>query len=150
MIPPIDRTVLINATPSVVWNYLTLPELMQQWIGPPEMEIEVNTDWKIGSPMIIRGFHHVGFENRGVVQAFDLHKQIRYTQLSTISRMPDLPENYTVVEFTLTLVQNETLLALKIWNFPTETIFRHLDFYWRGTLEIMKKLIEKQNLQTKI
>jgi uncharacterized protein YndB with AHSA1/START domain len=40
-------TVIINATPDKVLTTLTGTELMVQWLGDPEMEIKVVTDWKI-------------------------------------------------------------------------------------------------------
>jgi hypothetical protein len=40
-------------------------------------------------------------------------------------------------------VQDQTSLTLTINNFPTETIYRHLDFYWRTTLVMLKKFTEE-------
>lgn len=35
-----------------------------------------------------------------------------------------------------------THLELLITGFPTEAIFKHLEFYWRGTVGILKSFIE--------
>jgi hypothetical protein len=48
---------------TIVWPTLTDPDLMKQWMGEPTMEIEITTDWKIGNPIIITGFHPIKFEN---------------------------------------------------------------------------------------
>jgi hypothetical protein len=116
--------------------------MVTQWSGEPEMKIEVVTDWKINSPIIIRGFHHIRFENKGTVLQFDREKKLSYSHLSSVSRLPDKPENYSILEFNLTPSGKQTLLELIISNFPTETIRKHLEFYWRTTVVKIKRMAE--------
>ena len=138
-----SKTIQINAPASRVWEALTIPDIMKKWMA--ETEIDILTDWKVGSPMIIRGrLHRIKFENRGVVLQFEPEKILQYTHLSSLSRLPDKPESYSVFEFRLAAVKNQTILTLTVSNFPTETIYKHLAFYWNVTLEILKRLIEKQ------
>jgi hypothetical protein len=33
---------------------------------------------------------------------------------------------------------------VRVENFPTETIYKHLDFYWQGTLPIIKQGVEQE------
>ena len=82
-------TVTINSEPLKVWTVLTNPELMTKWMGESEMKAEVHTDWKINSPIFIRGFHHVKFENKGIVLQYDKGKMLSYSHLSSVSRLPD-------------------------------------------------------------
>jgi uncharacterized protein YndB with AHSA1/START domain len=138
----IELTKNILALPSAVWQYLTNSDLMKQWMGEEEMKIEIITDWKVGSPIIIKGFHHVAFENKGTVVDIDPYRILKYDYISSISRLTDTPENRTSVEFKLTPFKNQTSLTLTLRNFPTEAIFKHVDFYWRTTIEILKKSIE--------
>lgn len=42
-------TIAIRADPGKVWATLTDFELMNQWMGEPEINIQVSTDWKIES-----------------------------------------------------------------------------------------------------
>jgi uncharacterized protein YndB with AHSA1/START domain len=140
----IEKKITIKAPPSIVWNTLTKPELMKEWMGTPEMQIEISTDWKAGSPITIKGFHHIKFENKGTVLQFEPGKVLQYNYLSSLSQLPDEPGNYSVIEFKLAPIEDHSLLTLTIRNFPTETIFKHIDFYWRGTIEILRKLIEEE------
>ena len=140
----IDIAIRINASPAMVWNTLIDPDLMKQWMGEPEMYLEIITDWKPGSPIVIKGFHHVNFVNTGTVLGFEPEKILRYNYLSSISRLPDKPENHTIVEFRLTPERDQTLLTLNLSNFPTESIFKHVDFYWRNTMGIIKDSIERE------
>jgi len=143
MTQQIEKTIIIKALPFAVWHALTNPEVMKQWIAEPELELEIITAWKIGAPIVIKGFHHIRFENKGTVLQFEPNKVLEYNFLSSLSRLPDKPENYTVAQFRLMPLENQTSLTLILRNFPTEAIFKHVDFYWRTTLEIMKKVVEE-------
>ena len=138
-----STSVTINTAPSEVWMALTNSDLVVKWMGEPEMNLEVHTAWKINSPIFIRGFHHVEFENKGIVLEYDEEKKLSYSHLSSVSRLPDITENYSILEFTLTAVDEGTFLALHISNFPTEIIRKHLEFYWRTGVVAIKRLVEK-------
>ena len=110
-----------------------------------ENEIEIITDWQVGRPMVIRGnLHGIKFENNGTVLQFEPENILRYNHLSSLSRLSDKTENYSVIEFKLTPLAEQTELTLTLSIFPTETIYKHLAFYWNATLEILKRLIEEQ------
>jgi uncharacterized protein YndB with AHSA1/START domain len=135
-----STTVIIDAAPMQVWTILT--DQMTGWMGEPEMQIEIITDWKVNSPILIKGFHHVKFENRGIVLQYEEGVRLSYSHLSNVSRLPDIPENYTILEFVLTPAGEVTILTLNIENFPTEVIRKHLEFYWRTTIFKIKKVTE--------
>lgn len=133
----------IRADTTAVWRALTDPVLVRQWAAEPELNLEVVTDWQVGSPIIVKGFHHVGFENHGTVLHCQPNTFLQYTHLSSISRLPDRPENYTRIAFRLSPSDDgATSLNVELENFPTESILRHLDFYWRVTIEVLKRFIE--------
>jgi uncharacterized protein YndB with AHSA1/START domain len=135
--------VIIGADTTAVWRALTDPVLVRRWAAEPELNLEVITDWQVGSPIIVKGFHHVRFENHGTVLHFQPNTFLQYTHLSSISRLPDRPENYTRIAFRLSPSDDgATSLNVELENFPTESILRHLDFYWRVTIEVLKRFIE--------
>lgn len=138
-------TITIDATPSKVWETLTNTALMPEWMGEPEMKLEVQTNWKINSPILIRGVHHIKFENKGIVLKYSKEQRLSYTHLSSMSRLPDKIENYSILEFVLTPAGTQTTLTLEVSNFPTETIQKHLEFYWRGTIYKMGKYAESHS-----
>lgn len=138
-----EKTVIINSDPATIWKNLTEPLLIKKWMGEPEMKIEIHTDWKVNSPIVITGFHHVKFENKGTILQYDENCTLTYTHFSSVSRLADIPENYSVIAFTLTPFENQTALTLKINGFPTVTIFKHLQFFWQTTIEIIKRTIER-------
>jgi uncharacterized protein YndB with AHSA1/START domain len=137
-----SKTVTINAPTSKIWEALTNPDLMKKWMS--ELEIEILTDWKVGNLVVIRGkLHGIKFENKGKVLQFEPEKILQYSHLSSLSRLPDKPENYSVFDFRLTPKEDLTFLTLTVSNFPTESIYKHLAFYWNVTLEIFKRMIEE-------
>ncbi|WP_143305544.1 SRPBCC family protein [Chitinophaga vietnamensis] len=140
--PLISETVNIAASPAEIWQAITEPATMARWMGEPEMDIKVHTSWEPASPYVVTGFHHARFENKGQVLTYDAPRQLSYSHFSSISRLPDVEENYSIIAFTLTPGEGYTQLALTIRNFPTDVIFRHLQFYWRTTIIKIKQLIE--------
>lgn len=143
----ISETIIVNAQPSEVWHALTNPDMMPTWMGEPEMELKIHTDWKVNSPIVISGFHHVKFENNGVVLAYDEERKLSYSHLSSVSRLPDKPENHSILEFILTPIDRHTQLTLTIKNFPTESIFKHLAFYWKATVVAIKETVENRKAE---
>ena len=139
-----SAAVTINSEPAAVWSSLTDPGRMAKWMGDPDMEIVVQTNWIIETPILIRGFHHVKFENKGTVLKYEKERRLSYSHLSSVSRLPDKQENYSIFEFILTPTENQTLLTLNIENFPTETIRKHLEFYWRTTIMTIKENVENR------
>jgi uncharacterized protein YndB with AHSA1/START domain len=139
----IEKHILIDASPDTVWNYLTTPALIKSWMGDEGMDVEIITDWIVGQPILIKGFHHGPFENKGLVLKFEPGKLLQYSHLSSVSRLPDSIENYTLMTFHLKPEKAQTMLSIYIENFPTESIYQHVNFYWAGTLSILKQLIEQ-------
>ena len=141
--PRIIKTLALRAPPAAVWHALTDPDAMRQWMGEPQMQIEILTDWVVNGPIVVRGLHNGSFENRGTVLCFEPGRRLRYTHLSSVSRLPDHPDNHTVIDFALAPSADGTLLTVTLDNFPTESIFKHFDFYWRVTPQILQRFIER-------
>jgi len=140
-----SATINVNGDPAKVWAALTDQGLIPQWMGDAEMNIRVNTSWKIGSPIIISGFYHTLFENKGTVLRYDEPKHLSYTHLSSVSELDDQPANYSIIQFLLKPELGQTVLTINIENFPSPIIRKHLEFYWRTTLFTIKDFVEKGN-----
>ncbi len=138
----VEHSLLMDSSPEKIWGYLTKPDLMSLWMGDPEMNLVIETDWTVKGQIIVKGFHHVSFENKGLVEIFEKDRRLKYTSLSSISRLPDRPENYTSTEFSLEPTDGQTRVMVKVENFPTESIYKHYSFYWRGTIIKIKELVE--------
>jgi len=142
-VQPFTKTITIDAPASEVWKVLTDLRVMKKWML--EEELEIITDWKVGNPILIKGTAHwVYFENSGRVLKFEPGKILQYTHLSSLSKLPDLTENYCIIEFKLSPQEKGTDLTLTLSNFPTESIYKHLVFYWNTTLGMIRDFTEKK------
>ena len=143
----IENFTTINAPPSEVWRALTDPDLMKRWMAEPVMRIEITSDWNVGSPIVVKGHHNnVDFQNKGTILQFEPYSILRYSHLSSISLLPDVAESYTVIEFRLAPTEeNSTSLNIATSNFPSEPIFKHWEYYWRITIEVLKRFIESKH-----
>lgn len=143
VIEPFTCSVIIKAPAAKMWQVLTETEYIKQWMS--EEEIEISASWQTGSEVIIKGTNHwVYFENNGTVLESVPNSILRYTHLSSLSNLPALPKHFTEQEFRLQQTGMQTELKLKLSNFPTESIYKHLAFYWPPTLNIIKALAEKE------
>lgn len=140
----LELCVTIAAPPSRVWAALTTPDQMTRWMGEPEMALEIDTSWVVGTPFVVRGLLHHRFENRGTLVAFEPERLLGYTHLSSFSRLPDVPASHSSVEFALAPVPSGTTLTITVTGFPTESIFKHLEFYWRGTSVVLQRFVEQR------
>jgi len=141
----VRKSIRMQASLNKVWDALTQPDLMKSWMA--DSDIEVITTWEVGSPIIIN-VHEVSyktpFTNTGIVLKFLKNRVLEYSHLSSISRLADQPENYTLIRFTLQQENDRTLLELNLSNFPTESHYKHIDFYWAVTLEVLKRFVEER------
>lgn len=141
----IRKSIRIDASLNAVWEALTQPELMKSWMH--DSEIEIVTTWEPGSPIIINVqdvSYKTAFTNAGVVLQFLKDRVLEYSHLSSLSRLADEAENYTLIRFTLQQEDDHTLLELDLSNFPTESHYKHIDFYWTITLEVLKRFVEER------
>lgn len=139
----VDKTIKIDSSPQVVWNVLT--NMTKLWIGEPEQKTEVITNWKIGSTIFINGvFNDMYYKNKGIILQFEPEKCLKYSFWTTISEIPDISENYSIIEFSLSTEENKTILNLKQSNFPNEIIYKHSNFYWNTIISRIKKMSENK------
>lgn len=137
----VRKAIHINASPSKVWTILTNPDFIKVWMS--ESELKITSDWVVGSILVFESNVNGKHEYKGVILQMEPEKVFRYSSWSKISRLSDEPENYSVIEFTLTAHENQTQLSLKHSNLIAKAAVEHADFYWNGTLDIIRQLSEK-------
>jgi hypothetical protein len=139
----ISKSIRLHAPLGTVWAALAQPEQMASWMS--DSAIEVVTDWVIGGPIIINVqdvSYKTAFTNTGIVLQFFKERVFEYSHLSSLSRLADEAENYTLIRFTLAQEEDHVLLELNLSNFPDEVHYKHFDFYWSVTLEVLKRFVE--------
>ncbi|WP_342087460.1 SRPBCC family protein [Dyadobacter sp. OTU695] len=135
--------IMINAPATKIWASLTQPELIAKWML--DTPVEILTEWREGGYRLERGdLHGLAFENRGKIIRFDPPKALEYTHWSTLSIIPDVQKNYSTVRFDLQETDSQTLLTISTGNLPTFEIFKHMEFYWKTALHMLKDVAESR------
>lgn len=136
----LNKKIRINAPTSKVWDTLTNPDQIKQWL----YGTNVISDWKVGSSILSTGnWQGTEYKDKGTILKFQTEKIFQYNYWSGFSGLPDSSENYSIITFDLTPEESNTVLTLTQSNFSTESAYQHSDKNWDATLEVMKKLIEK-------
>ena len=135
------KRVTIHATRGEVWNALTDPDKVKQYLHGTEM----STDWKEGSPIVWRGEWKGRFyEDKGTVLAVQPEKLLRYTHWSPMGGSEDKPENYHTVTYELAGDDGKTTLTLtQDNNASQEEADTMADNNWGPVLNGLKEMVEK-------
>jgi uncharacterized protein YndB with AHSA1/START domain len=132
-------TTTINAPVSKVWQALVNPEIIKQYL----FDTEVISDWKVGSPIVYKGkWEGKPFEDKGKILAIEPEKVLKSTHWSPLSGVPDTPENYHTVTYTLSDKGDRTDVTITQDNNASEEEKAHSEKNWQTVLEGMKKLFD--------
>src|SRR5580704_1104766 len=107
----VEKSIRIEAQPSKVWETITNPDLIKKWLS--DKEYTIISDWQIGGSIVFKD-HSIksSKEDHGIILDLIPDKLFRYSYWSWVSRLPDLPENYTIIEFKLTPDKDQTILSV--------------------------------------
>ena len=129
----------IQADPERVWNAMTDPALVSEWM----MGATVRSDWKPGSSITWSGeYNGQTFEDRGEIIAIDPGKRLVHTHFSPMSGAEDVPENYHQVEWSLVDKGGSTDLTLEM---PVESEAQGEEFKanWGTMLDALQDVAER-------
>ncbi len=130
----------INAPSSKVWDALTNPEIIKQYL----FGTETVTDWKVGSPIIFQGkWEGMEYKDKGTILEFIPGQKLKYDYWSSFSKLEDVPENYQILTFDLKSQDGNTILSLTQDNVPNPETKKHSEANWSMVLNLMKEIIEK-------
>ena len=138
--PFISKTsTTINTPISKVWDALTKPHIIKQYL----FGTEVTTDWQVGSPITYKGmWNGKAYEDKGKVVQIEVEKLLVSTFWSSLSGLPDVPENYKTVRYELTADGNGTRLTITQDNNESQEDANHSEQNWKMVLDGLKKLLE--------
>lgn len=133
-------SVTVQAAPARVWEALTNPDMIRQYL----FGTEVTTDWKVGSPITYKGtWKETSYEDKGVILEIEPEKRLISTYWSSMGGKPDVPENYNTVTYELAPEEGGTRLTVTQDNIATEEARDHSAKNWGMVLDSLKNLLEK-------
>ena len=129
----------INAPASKVWDALTRPDLIKQYL----FGTEVTTDWQVGSPITYKGiWNGKAYEDKGRVLQIETENLLVSTFWSSLSGLPDVPANYKTVRYELTPSGSGTRLTIIQDNNDSQEEAIHTEQNWKMVLGGIKKLLD--------
>lgn len=133
-------SVTIDAPAEEVWQALTDPAKVKQYLHGTEM----STDWNEGDPITWRGeWQGRAYEDKGTVLAVKPGRLLRYTHWSPMGGSEDRPENYHTVTYELWGEDGKTTLTLTQDNNPTqEEADKMAANNWAPVLQRLKTVAE--------
>jgi len=137
----VSKSIEINASPAKVWEGLTNPEIIKEYL----FGTETLTDWKVGSEVMFHGeYEDKHYRDRGIVKENDPERVLSYTYWSGFSGLEDKPENYSLITYTLESSDNKkTKFTWSQKGFADEEKHEHAENGMQEFLEKIKEVIEK-------
>jgi uncharacterized protein YndB with AHSA1/START domain len=129
----------IDASPSQVWKAITTPELVKQYM----MGANVETDWKVGSPLTYTGeYQGKPYREKGVIQRVERDRLLQATHFSASSGKEDKPENYVLVTWLLEPNEGGTAVTVSQDGIASEQGVERSEANWTTILKGLKQTVE--------
>lgn len=130
---------IINAPAEKVWQVLTDPAMVRQWLFGTDM----TADWKVGGQIKYKGvWEGKEYEDKGEILELDPGKKLVSTYWSGMSGLPDAPENYQKVIYELEPTGDGTKLTITQEGNKSEESAQHSEGNWKMVLASLKKIVE--------
>lgn len=131
----------IESTPEKIWNILTKPEKIKEYL----FGAIVQTDWNGGSPILFQGeYNGQQYEDKGNVIECQENVLLKYDYWSGFSGLEDKPENYSLVTYKIENLDDNTVnFTWHQQGFASEEAQKHTKEALKGMLEKIKELSEK-------
>jgi len=135
-----NSSTIINAPVQKVWEALTNPSLIKQYL----FGTNTITDWKKGSPITYEGeWEGEAYRDKGKIVDIIPGKLLHTTYWSSISGKEDKPENYNNVIYEVKPQNGGSLVTISQDNIKDDKELEHMNQNWGMVLESMKKMLEK-------
>ena len=132
-------TITIHAPPKRVWDALTDPAKIKQYVFGADVE----SDWKVGDPISWKGeFEGKYYEDRGFIEEFVPNRALAYSHFSPLAGKPDKPENYHHVAIAIDGKGDTSQVTLTQDNNASEKEREKSQANWAAVLKGLKKTAE--------
>lgn len=131
-------SILINAPISEVWKALTTPEIIKQWF----FGVETISTWQVDASIVHKGeWQGKPYEDKGRILKIEPERLLVHTHWS-VGGLPDSPENYQQVTYSLSEKDGETEVTIDEQNLPSEEAKQQSDKAWKMVLDNLKTLLQ--------
>ena len=143
MILRVEKSIVLNAGVSKVWEALTTSKWTRQYM----FGCDVVSDWRVGGPLEFRDNAGV-IQVKGAVKSFEKEKTLAFTVFGPTMGLKDIPSNYTTVTYNLRpgKESSQTELSVTQGDFngveDGEERYKHTAGGWELTLKKLKEVLE--------
>lgn len=138
----VSESIDVSATPEQVWEALTNPEIIKEYL----FGTETITNWKVGSEIVFQGeYEGHKYYDKGIVRENIPNQLLSYNYWSGFSGLEDKPENYSLVTYTVEKNTNSTKFTWTQKGFATEQGYEHSKSGMKEFLQQIKGIIESHN-----
>jgi uncharacterized protein YndB with AHSA1/START domain len=132
--------ITIEAPAEDVWEAITDPERIKEWF----FGVDTITDWTEGGSIVHKGeWQGKPYEDKGEVVKVERPKTLIHTHWSSMSGLPDAPENYQEVRWSLATEDGRTTLSVSEDNIPSEEAREMSEKTWKTVLTKLKEILER-------
>ncbi len=137
----VSKSILINANTQKVWEALTQPEIIKQYL----FGTETITDWKVGSTIIFQGeYEGQVYKDQGIIIENTPLSKLSYSYWSGFSGLENKLENYSTIIYTLVAKTNEqTEFTWTQKGYANAEGYKHSEDGMLDFLRSIKAIIEK-------
>ncbi len=131
----------ITATPEKVWDVMTNPVIIKEYL----FGTETITNWQPGSNIIFQGEYNVQkYRDHGkILENIPLHK-ISYTYWSAFTGIEDKPENYSTITYLIEKKADQlTTLSWIQKGYATDDGYKHSRDGMPTFMEKIKGIVER-------
>lgn len=137
----IEKSIIIKATPSKIWNALTNGELTKKYM----FGYEVKSDWNVGSSIVwILKKEGKDYSRRGKVLQAEPNKILKFSDFNPNAGEENIESNYAIVKYELLpLKGNQTKLQVTDDYAKNEKKYEESQQFWKDVLPKLKKILEE-------
>ena len=134
-------TITIDAAPDRVWDVITDPAAVKEFMFGADLE----TEWTVGGPIAWRGeWEGKPYEDKGKIFEVEPGRKLVHTHFSPLGGEEDRPENYHTLTWTLEDQEGgATKLTLSQDNNASEEAAEHSQGMWDMLVADVKKIAER-------
>ncbi len=134
------KTITINTSKTELWQALTTPEIVQQYL----MGAQVTSDWIVGSTIVYQGeYNGIKFRDEGVIDILDPEKEFKYSYWSANHGTVNSRENFVSISYKIEEDGDLVRLEVNQTNYQSKEIAQGMEHIWDLILSKLKGLLEK-------
>jgi uncharacterized protein YndB with AHSA1/START domain len=129
----------IDAPIEDVWAAITRPDRIKAWF----FGVDTRSEWRRGSEIVHTGeWQGRPYSDKGTILRIEAPRLLEHTHWSDASGVPDDPDNYEVVTWSLVERTDGTRLTVAERNLASEEARETSERIWRMVLGRLKELLE--------